>query len=507
MRPLVLAIDQGTTNTKVVLFDEAASVVSRGEAPVAVRHPRPGWVEQDGREIWQSVQAAVAGCLRGRDAGAVAAVGVSNQRESVMAWRARDGAPAGPCLTWQCRRAADVCERLRRDGAEERIRAKTGLPLSPLFSAGKARWLLERAERPPDELRVGTVDSWLLWNLTGGKLHACDESNASRTQLFNIIEGKWDDELCELFEVPPASLPEVLPSAGIFGRTSGAAPLPDGLPVCALVGDSHAALFGHGVSAPGTVKATYGTGSSLMTLLPEFRRPTADAVVTIAWNVGGRTYALEGNILVSASVLPWAAEWLGLGGDPAKVDALARTVEDSGGVFMVPALAGLGAPHWDARARGVVCGLTFNAGPGHLARAAMESVAFQVCDVFAAMRAQSAAPLERLLADGGPSGNDWLMSLQADFLGAPVWQGKTAEVSALGAAGMAGVAAGVWRDAGEFAALPRPRREFAPSMPSRRREELLSGWREAVARTLFSPGDGRHFPPPNLEEKHAAETI
>ena len=505
---LVLAVDQGTTNTKVVLFDESASAVSRGAAPVAVRHPRPGWVEQDGREIWRSVQAAVADCLRGRRAGDVAAVGVSNQRESVMAWRARDGAPAGPCLTWQCRRAAGACERLRREGGEERIRAKTGLPLSPLFSAGKARWLAERAECPPDELRVGTVDSWLLWNLTGGRRHACDESNAARTQLFNIVEGKWDDELCGFFGVRPASLPEVLPSAEIFGKTSGAAPLPDGLPVCALVGDSHAALFGHGVSSPGTVKATYGTGSSLMTLLPAFRRPTGDVVVTIAWNVGGRrTYALEGNILVSASVLPWAAKWLGLNGDPARVDALARTVEDSGGVFLVPALAGLGAPHWDARARGVVCGLTFNAESGHLARAAMESIAFQVCDVFAAMRARSPAPLERLLADGGPSGNDWLMSLQADLLGAPVWQGKTVEVSALGAAGMAGVAAGVWRDAEEFAALPRPRREFAPRMPARRRERLLSDWRAAVARTLFSPGDGRDFHPTSMEERDATEAI
>lgn len=493
MKTRILAIDQGTTNTKAVLFDDSASVVSRGESPVAVRHPRPGWVEQDGREIWKSVQAAVAGCLRGRGADDIAAVGISNQRESVIAWRARDGAPLGPCVTWQCRRAADICERLRREGEEDNIRAKTGLPLSPLFSAGKARWLAERAECPPDEVRVGTVDSWLLWNLTNGGRHACDESNAARTQLFNIAEGAWDDDLCGLFGVRRASLPEALPSAGIFGKTLNAAPLPDGLPVCSLVGDSHAALFGHGVSSPGTVKATYGTGSSLMTLLPEFRRPTSDAVVTIAWNIGGRTYALEGNILVSASVLPWAAKWLGLGGDPAKVDALAQTAEDSEGVFLVPALTGLGAPHWDARARGVVCGLTFNAELRHLARAAMESIAFQVCDVFDAMRARSSAPLKRLLTDGAPSGNDWLMALQADLLGAPVWRSETAEVSALGAAGMAGVAAGVWRDADEFAALPRRRREFTPRMSPRQRERLLSGWRAAVARTLFSPEDGRNF--------------
>lgn len=492
---LVLAIDQGTTNTKVVLFDENAAVVSRGEAAVSVRHPRPGWVEQDGREIWRSVQSAAADCLRGQNIGGVAAVGVSNQRESVTAWRARDGAPMGPCVTWQCRRAAEVCDRLRSRGREERIRAKTGLPLDPMFSAGKARWLTERAECPPDELRVGTVDSWLLWNLTGGKRHACDESNAARTQLFNIVEGKWDDELCGLFGARASSLPEVSPSAGVFGKTLNAAPLPDGLPVCALVGDSHAALFGHGVLSPGTAKATYGTGSSLMTLLPAFRPPGNDVVVTIAWNVGRRTYALEGNILVSASVLPWAAKWLGLDGDPSKLDALARTVEDAGGVYMVPALVGLGAPHWDANARGVVCGLTFNAEAGHLARAAMESVAFQVCDVFAAMRARSPAPLERLLADGGPSGNDWLMSLQADLLDAPVWRSQIADVSALGAAGMAGVAAGVWRDAGEFAALPRPRREFAPSMSAQRRGRMLSGWRAAAARTMFSPefssGNGR----------------
>ena len=491
MKGRILAIDQGTTNTKAVLFDENATPAARGESPVSVRHPRPGWVEQDAWEIWRSVQAAISECLRGQDAKNIAAIGVSNQRESTLVWRARDGEPMGPCVTWQCRRAADLCGRLRQKGAETRVRTKTGLPLDPLFSAGKIRWLAEQTDCPASELRVGTVDSWLLWNLTGGKRHVCDESNASRTQLFNIAEGKWDDELRDLFGVANAPLPEVLPSAGSIGETADAAPLPDGLPICAMLGDSHAALFGHGVTAPGTVKATYGTGSSLMALLPEFRESDGRTAVTIAWNAGRRVYALEGNISVSASILPWAAKWLGLDGDPARLAELARTVDDTAGVFLVPALVGLGAPHWDSRARGVICGMTFNTGPAHLARAAMESIAFQVCDVFEAMAAQSPSPLERLLADGGPSGNDWLMALQANVLGLPVWQRETAEISALGAAGLAGIAAGVWGNAEEFAALPRPHREFAPSLSGDRRADLLAGWHAATARTLFSPAGGR----------------
>ena len=488
MKPLLLAIDQGTTNTKAVLVSETGKAVARGNAPVPIRHPRPGWVEQDGEEIWRSVLAAAADCVAGRES-EIAAIGVSNQRESILAWDAKSGKPVGPCVTWQCRRAVEICERVRRRGGEDEIRAKTGLPLDPLFSAGKARWLAERAQCAPSDLRLGTVDSWLLWNLSGKKRHACDESNASRTQLLDIENGKWDEGLCEMFGAPRRSLPEVLPSDGEFGLSSGAAPIPDGIPIRGMIGDSHAALFGHGIIAPGAVKATYGTGSSLMTLLPESAQDAGGKVAkTVAWNLGGeRRFALEGNILVSASALPWAAEWMGLGGDPGKLAELAKTVADTAGAHFVPALVGLGAPHWDSRARGLLCGLTFNAGPAHLARAVIESIAWQVCDVYDEMAKESKSPSDALFADGGPSANDWLMQLQADFLGRAVWQCEAADVSALGAAGIAGIAIGLWPDSRAFSDLPRNRRKITPTMNPRRRRALRAGWREATARALFCP--------------------
>lgn len=485
MKPLVLAIDQGTTNTKAALVNAAGKIIARGIAPVPIYHPRPGWVEQNPEEIWQSALAAVSACIKGRES-AVVAVGISNQRESVLAWDASSGQAAGPCVTWQCRRAADICARLEKAGGAKQVRAKTGLPLDPLFSAGKARWLARQAKCSARKLRIGTVDSWLLWKLTGGKIHACDESNASRTLLFNINTGKWDSELCEMFGVARGCLPEVLPSDGNFGLVSGLPFIPDGVPVMSAIGDSHAALFGHGIIVPGKVKATYGTGSSLMTILAQSNGGGELGVAkTIAWNVGGkRVLALEGNILVSASALPKAAEWLGLKGSVAKLASLAKTAENTEGVHFVPALVGLGAPHWNAGARGLFSGLTFNSNAKHLARAAMESIAWQVCDVFEAMAECSAMPLKLLYADGGPSGNDWLMQMQADFLGAPVMQCRAPDVSALGAAGIAGIAAGIWRDSSEFANLPRARHIIEPSMPPKQRRLLRNEWRNAVARAL-----------------------
>lgn len=486
MEPLVLAIDQGTTNTKAILVNAAGEVVARGSAAVPICHPRPGWVEQNPRDIWQSVVSAVTACVSGRES-AVVAVGICNQRESVLAWDGKSGEAAGPCVTWQCRRAAEVCDRLQKEGCEDAVRAKTGLPLDTLFSAAKARWLSEHTACSPHRLRIGTVDSWLLWNLTGGKIHACDESNASRTLLFNINRGEWDDELCEMFGVSRQWLPEVLPSSGKFGVVSGFAPLPDGVAVLGMVGDSHAALFGHGIITPGTVKATYGTGSSLMTVSSAAARPADGITKTVAWNIGSRrVYALEGNILVSASVLPKMAEWMGLDGDPKKLAALAQTADSTEGVCFVPALVGMGAPHWNPRARGLICGLTFSTGARHLARAAMEAMAWQVCDVFDAMAGVSNMPLESLFADGGPSGNDWLMKMQADFLGLAVMQCKTPEVSALGAAGMAGIAEGFWKSESQFAELPRLRHKITPSMSAKQRRQMQGEWRDAVARALYN---------------------
>ncbi len=485
---LVLAIDQGTTNTKAALVNPAGRIVAQAQAPVAISHPQPGWVEQDAEDIWSSVLQAADACVKGKES-AIAALGISNQRESVLAWSASTGKPAGPCVTWQCRRGAAACDRVAGAGGAPTVQAKTGLPLDPLFSACKASWLAERAVCAAGDLRLGTVDSWLVWKLTGGVLHASDESNASRTQLFDIENGRWDEELCGMFAVPIAALPEVLPSDGDFGTVRGAAPLPDGLPVRAAIGDSHAALFGHGIIAPGSVKATYGTGSSLMTLLgPEGKADGGGGVAkTIAWNIGGqRAMALEGNILVSASALPWTAELLGLEGGAAELASLAETADDACGVHFVPALVGLGAPHWDGDARGLFDGLSFSAGREHLARAAMEAMAWQVCDVFDAMAQEADAPLVSLYADGGPSGNSWLMQLQADLLGCTVLQCKTPEVSALGAAGVAGIASGIWGSCEDFASLPRKRRNLEPAMDLADRSRLRDGWRQAVARARLA---------------------
>jgi glycerol kinase len=490
---LILAIDQGTTNSKAVLVDRYGNIASRGTCRLGVSHPEPGWVEQSPFEIWGSVREAVAECLAGQDTRRIAALGISNQRESVLAWDAQTGEALGPCITWQCRRTADICASLKASKHEEAIRERTGLPVDPLFSATKIRWLLEhivtsRPSVPVERVRVGTVDSWLLWQLTGGAVHACDESNAARTQLFNIVEGYWDPELLSLFDIPASVLPEVRPSDADFGLTRQIDHLPDNIPIRAAIGDSHAALFAHGATTSGLVKATYGTGSSLMTLLGDFAQPQQGLTTTVAWSLGGhRWYALEGNISVSASSLPWAARWLGLDGDPGKLIDLAQTVDSTGGVYFVPALVGLGAPYWESNARGSITGLTFNTGSGELARAIVESIAFQVHDVFSAMSNVSPGPLASLIADGGASRNSWLMQFQADLLGLPLLQADAPDASALGAAFIAGLSVGLWSGTDEVASLARDRKVFLPTRDEVARAALIAGWNQAIARTVLQP--------------------
>jgi len=487
---LVLAIDQGTTNTKAILVDRDGSVVRRASHPVGISYPKPGWVEQDANEIAASVVIAATTCLQGEER-RTAAIGISNQRESIVAWHAVSGEALSPAITWQCRRTAAFCDQLRASGAEPSIVAKTGLPIDPLFPSSKARWLLDhiRKERPSvdaGDIRLGTIDSWLLWRLTGGKVHGCDESNASRTQLFNIRDGVWDDELLSLFGVPRSALPDVRSSNARFGT----ARISDGvnLPITGMIGDSHAALFGHGATEPGKVKATYGTGSSIMTPLARHIAPKDGITTTIAWCLDGmRTYAFEGNIAVSASSFPWAGRLMGLGDDAARIAELAASVPDTDGVYFVPALTGLGAPYWDSAARGLVSGLTFNTGQPQLARAVMESVPYQVHDVFSAMARQAGHPLTELLADGGASNNDWLMQFQADILGLPVIRSGVAEASALGAAFIAGLGAGFWPDVTTLSKLPRERRRVTPSMGAEARTARLKGWHDAIARTRLHP--------------------
>ncbi|SDL64856.1 FGGY family carbohydrate kinase [Aliiruegeria lutimaris] len=487
MQRAVLAIDEGTTNSKAILVLESGEIVARGSCPVETRHPQSGWVEQDARQVWSSTVAAIRECLSNGPEVEIAAIGISNQRESIMTWDRQTGAPLGPLVTWQCRRTALACDALKAAGDEDEVISRTGLPLDPLFPATKVGWLLEThcAGKPAGDICIGTVDSWLIWNLSGGKVHACDASNAARTQLCNIADCQWDETLCRLFKVPMAALPQVHDSSHIFARTSGVDGLPDGVPVASAIGDSHGALFGHGAHHPGDGKVTFGTGSSVMTTLPEFIVPPKGLTTTIAWSLNGRpTYAFEGNILVSASILPWTAELLAQEDVTALLE-LAQTVESTLGVMLVPAHVGLGSPHWNSSARGLVCGLSFNTGKAHIARAAAESIAFQVADVFEIVEQNSGQGIGRLFVDGGPSRNPFLMGMVADFIDHPVIVGESAEASAQGAAYLAGLATGLWPDLETVGALEGHGRQIAPSIAAADREHARSEWRMAIARTTL----------------------
>ena len=498
-RPHILAIDQGTTNTKVLMFDDAGRVVARASQPVAIAFPQPGWVEQDPAALWRSVEDGIDACLTATSL-KPDVVAVTNQRESVLVWERATGRPLGPCIVWQCRRTSAFCDELRNRGLQGTIEAKTGLTIDPLFSATKIRWLLDatpngRARALAGELCAGTVDSWVLWNLTGGAMHACDATNASRTQLFGLEANDWDDDLLEVFAIPRRVLPEIRPSSGDFGRTRGARSLPDGLPIASLIGDSHAALFGHAAFEPGMVKATYGTGSSLMTMTPEPIRSAHGLSSTVAWALPQRvSYALEGNITMTGGAIDWFSQFLGGANTAATVADLAATITDAGGVYVVPAFAGLGAPHWDDRARGLISGLTRGSTAAHVARATLESIAYQVRDVFEAMRSDTSQAPVSLLADGGASRNDTLMQFQADMLGCPVVRNGSADLSAQGAAWLAGLATSIWPSLDALARLPRTVDRFEPSEKSMRpseRDARYAGWIDAVQRARGGLQGGR----------------
>ena len=486
---LILAVDQGTTNTKALLMDRGGVVRARAECPVAISFPRPGWVEQDPLALWNSFVTAATCCLEQAGDCELAAVGISNQRESAVVWERGTGRPIGPCITWQCRRTSGVCEELLAQGAEYWIRKCSGLPLDPLFSASKIRWLLEnttdgRKRAADGELCAGTVDSWLLWKLTSGAVHATDMSNASRTQLFSLADCCWDADLIRLFDIPADCLPGIRPSSGCFGFTAGHGAIPAGVPIGSLIGDSHAALFGHAAFVPGSVKATYGTGSSIMAPLEAPIESRHGLATTVAWaQADGVRYALEGNITNAGGTVQWIADFLGLSGGAQEAAAVADGVADSGGVYLVPAFAGLGAPHWDSGARGILCGLTRGVSPAHAARAAVDSIAYQVFDVLDAVRNDAGIPLPALFADGGASRNHRLMQFQADICGCPVIRNSSADLSAIGAAWLAGLAVGYWKSLGELAALPQATTRFEPKMPASARQQLLDGWRDALKRS------------------------
>lgn len=483
-REVILSIDQGTTNSKALLIDQQAQIVALGSSPLEISYPQQGWVEQSAEHIWSSVVRAIQHCIDQAPPDAnIVAIGISNQRESVVIWDAKSGKPLAPVITWQCRRTTELSEKLKKDGHQEQVLETTGLPLDPLFPASKIHWLQNLTTGK--HRHVGTIDSWLIWKLTGGQHFATDRSNASRTQLLDVRSGTWDKNLCSLFNVDESMLAQVTDSKNLFGHTKGIPGVADGVPVASAIGDSHAALFGHLAYKPGEAKATFGTGSSVMMVTPEFSPPKDGMTTTIAWSIDNKiTYALEGNILVSASLFPWAATLLGLNADVDQLMQLASTVEDSNGVMIVPALVGLGAPHWSPEARGLITGLSFNSTPAHIAHAAACSMALQVVDVFNAMYKQSTITNGRIFVDGGPTRNTHLMQILADLLAQPITIGRDPELSALGAGMLAGLETGFWSDLDELASLQRERTIIKPAMPEQKRSNILSAWNEAVTKCL-----------------------
>ncbi len=472
---MILAVDQGTSSTKAVLVGADGVVVARGRAAVSCAYPQPGWVEQDADEIWLSVLTAVAQCLAQAPDAHPAALALSNQRESAVVWR-RDGTPAGPLIGWQDARTEPACARLRAAGAAPLVESSTGLALDPMFSATKLRWLLDRTD--DSDVMAGTVDAFLVYRLTGGAVFAAEAGNASRTQLMSLHTLDWDPEMLDLFGVPAEVLAPIRRSDGGFGVTDALGALPGGLPIAAVLADSHAALYGHGGFAGGIGKATYGTGSSVMTPRAGLGEPNGGVAQTLAWLTERPTYADEGNILASGAALDWMAQTLGLDGSAA-LEPLAARVDDAAGAHLVPAFTGLGAPYWDRDASGILTGLTAGTRREHLARAALEAVAHQVCDVVEATDVR----LETLCADGGATTSHLLMQIQSDLLGHPVLARTTAEMSALGAAHMAGAAIGIWSGESGLAHLDRPAREFHPAVNNDERRRRREAWQDAVRRS------------------------
>lgn len=485
---LILAIDQGTTNTKALLVDRNGVPVFRASAPVPLIQSAQGFLEQDPLQLWGSVLKSSEECAAyARDIGStIEAIGISNQRETAVGWNATTGLPVANAVSWQCSRGADICDRLSLRPSE--FRARTGLPLAPLISACKWAWLLENESgiktlSRESRLRFGTVDSWLIHQLTGGSVHATDLSNASRTGLLNLATLTWDSELLEAFEIPSSALPSLRSSAEELGLCT-AIPCLKGIPVLAAMGDSHAAMFGHGCYAPGTVKATYGTGSSLMALTSTLVSDTPELARTIAWAIHGAVqFALEGNIPMTGAAIQWVGEFLHLPNPAADAARLAEAVNKSEGVYFVPAMVGLGAPHWDVHARGAISGLSRSHTSSHLARAALDAVAYQVADVFFTIEKAIGSPIGELHADGGSTRNQSLMQFQADILGRTVLRSMNEELSALGAAWLAGLQLGWWNSLDELASLRRTEEVFSSGMSDVERACLYGGWVDAVGRT------------------------
>src|SRR5262245_31841517 len=487
----VLALDQGTTSSRAALFDRDGSLLAFDAYEFPQHFPEPGWVEHDAEEIWLTQLKALRGAVSKagvayRD---IAALGITNQRETALIWERRTGRPLRNAIVWQSRQSLPICRALQERGLEPLFRERTGLVVDAYFSATKLRWILDaipgsqrRAEA--GELACGTIDSWLVHKLTGGRVHATDYTNASRTLVYDIHRRVWDDELLAALDLPRALFPEVRDSSGSFGEVDPA--LVDGarIPICGVAGDQQAALFGQACFAPGSTKNTYGTGCFLlMNTGKEARRSTRGLLTTIAWGIGGEVeYALEGSVFVAGAAVQWLRDQLGLVTNAAETRALAESVPDTGGVYLVPAFTGLGAPYWDPEARGALLGLTRGSSRAHVVRAALEAIAYQTCDVVRCFEDDAGLRMSELQVDGGATANDFLMQFQADLLGVPVRRPRVLETTAVGAAYRAGLAAGVWTDRDDIARGWQLERSFEPTMSAARRDELYTGWQRAVAR-------------------------
>ncbi|QKS01693.1 glycerol kinase GlpK [Sphingomonas sp. CL5.1] len=492
-RTHILAIDQGTTSTRSVIFDRRAKRVATAQVEFPQHYPAPGWVEHDPEDIWRDTLATAREAIgkSGVGAGGIAAIGITNQRETTVVWERATGEPIHRAIVWQDRRTAERCQQLKADGAEKEVRARTGLLVDPYFSATKIGWILDnvpgaRARAERGELAFGTIDCFLLWRLTGGKVHATDVTNAARTSLWNIREGCWDEEMCRLFGVPRALLPQVHDNAYVYGTTAPG--LFDAeIPVAGIAGDQQAALFGQTCFARGDAKATYGTGCFMLlntgeeAILSEHRLLT-----TPAWRIDGRTtYALEGSIFVAGAAIKWLRDGIGVITHASDTDDMATRLPDNGGVYMVPAFVGLGAPHWNPDARGAIYGLTLGTTQAHLARAALEAVAYQTLDLVTTMMEDGSARPAKLRVDGGMAANDWLCHFLAGLLDVPVERPDDLETTARGAAFHAGLAVGLWSGLEELAAIWSREAVFMPDMPEEKRAPLIAGWRDALRRTLL----------------------
>ncbi len=484
----ILALDQGTTSSRAMLFNKSGRVVTSAQKEFRQIYPRPGWVEHDPLEIW-STQAGVAAeavTHAGLNGTSIAGIGITNQRETTVVWDRETGRPIYNAIVWQDRRTADYCDALRKDGLADMIRAKTGLPIDSYFSATKIRWILDnvdgaREKAAQGKLAFGTIDTWLIWNFTQRGLYITDVSNASRTMLFNIHTLEWDEELLRLFDIPLSMLPEVRSSSEVYGPTKTTV-FASKIPIAGIAGDQHAALFGQMCTQPGMVKNTYGTGCFLVMNTGEKPIESKNSLITtVAWKIGNRVdYALEGSIFIGGAVVQWLRDGLGIIKHASEIERLARSVSDSDNVYMVPAFAGLGAPHWNARARGTLFGVTRGTTSGHIARAALESIAYQSIDVLKAMEADSGIRIHELRVDGGAVANDLLMQFQADILGVDVVRPSVSETTALGAAYLAGLAIGYWENLEEIQKQWELDHRFTPELAAPRVAEHMKGWQRAV---------------------------